>query len=81
MECVKTGPLCDGGWVAVSVRGWYEANSSASVLRAAVLDTSSITLGGGGGGWFAKNWCGAGIGESGGTSLMIIAVGCYRDGR
>jgi hypothetical protein len=70
--------------VVVSVLGWlgcpglwYEANSSASVLRAVLFGTSSIMRGAGGGGWFAKNWRGGGlevVGESGGSSLMIMIL-------
>lgn len=70
--------------MVVSVLGWlgwpglgYEANSSASVLRAALFGTSSITRGAAGGGWFAKNWRGGGLevgGESEGSSLMIMIV-------
>jgi hypothetical protein len=59
---VNTEPLCEGGWIVVSALEWlvcpdfaYDANSSASVLRAALLGASSTMRGAEGGGWSAKN--------------------------
>lgn len=62
------------GWLGRPGLG-YEVNSSVSVSRAALFGTSSIVRVSGGGGWFANNWRGGGleaVGESGGTSLMIM---------
>lgn len=78
---VDTGAVCDRGLVVAFVLGClglgYAANSSASVLHAALFGTSWIMRGGGGGGWFAKNRRGGGlevVGESGRISLMIMIV-------
>lgn len=78
---VDTGAVCGRELVVAFVLGWpglgYAANSSASVLRAALFGTSWIMRGGGGGGWFAKNRRGGGlevVGESGRISLIIMVV-------